>query len=411
MAMERPALFDPARHEALDAPDWDATRAHDAIASIVDDVVDRLDPACGWPPHPQDEIVAPATGLKSLYFGASGVLWSLWYLARCGAVALAIQPADLVRRLHADYLAEPDTEAVVPSYFLGEAGILLVDWRLTASRHAEERLAAVVRENIANPTNEALWAAPGTMVAAWHMWTWTGDARWQELFAENVGHLLRTWQRSEHAPCHLWTQDLYGRIVQLLGAGHGFAGNVDPLLRGAALLSDEQQTMLFDRCVETLQATVIEAGACANWRPGVGPPRPGRTTPLVQWCHGAPGIVTGLSHYPLRRSQAMEDLLCRAADLVWEAGPLAKGHGLCHGTAGNGYAFLAMHRRTQDETWLARARAFAMHAIGQCERMGRQYGQGRYTLWTGDPGLAVYLWHCIEGGGGMPGLDVMDRIG
>jgi hypothetical protein len=297
---------------------------------------------------------------------------------------------------------------VVPSYFLGEAGILLIDWRLTGSRQAEERLAAVVRDNIANPTNEALWAAPGTMVAAWHMGTWTRDARWQELFAENVDHLFKTWQRSEHAPCHLWTQDLYGRIVQLLGAGHGFAGNVDPLLRGAGSLSDEQRTLLFDRCVETLQATVVEDGASANWKPGVGPPRPGRTSPLVQWCHGAPGIVTGLAHYPQQRSQAMEDLMQRAANLVWEAGPLAKGHGLCHGTAGNGYALLAMHRRTQDETWLARARAFAMHAIGQRERMRRQYGQGRYTLWTGDPGLAVYLWHCIEGRGGMPGLDVMD---
>jgi hypothetical protein len=41
--------------------------------------------------------------------------------------------------------------------------------------------------------------------------------------------------------------------------------------------------------------------------------------------------------------------------------------------------------------------------------MRREYGRGRFTLWTGDPGLAVYLWHCIEGRGGMPGLDVMDR--
>jgi hypothetical protein len=28
-------------------------------------------------------------------------------------------------------------------------------------------------------------------------------------------------------------------------------------------------------------------------------------------------------------------------------------------------------------------------------------------LWTGDAGLAVYLWHCLEGGGGMPGLDIL----
>ena len=56
---------------------------------------------------------------------------------------------------------------------------------------------------------------------------------------------------------------------------------------------------------------------------------------------------------------------------MWEAGPLAKGYGLCHGTAGNGYAFLALHRRTGDARWLERARAFAMHAIGQQAAMRR----------------------------------------
>jgi hypothetical protein len=123
-AMESTALHDVSRHEPIAGPAWEASRAHDAIEAIVRDIEDHLDPARGWPAHPQDEITAPATGLKSLYLGASGLLWSLWYLARCGAVTLKVQPADLVQRLHADYVAEPDTESVVPSYFLGEAGVL-----------------------------------------------------------------------------------------------------------------------------------------------------------------------------------------------------------------------------------------------------------------------------------------------
>lgn len=47
-----------------------------------------------------------------------------------------------------------------------------------------------------------------------------------------------------------------------------------------------------------------------------------------------------------------------------------------------------------------------MHAIGQAQRMRERYGRGRYSLWTGDPGLAVYLQHCIDGCGGVPSLDV-----
>ncbi|MEO7743135.1 MAG: lanthionine synthetase LanC family protein [Usitatibacter sp.] len=81
---------------------------------------------------------------------------------------------------------------------------------------------------------------------------------------------------------------------------------------------------------------------------------------------------------------------------------------MCHGTAGNGYAFLKLHQRTGDLVWLERARAFAMHAVAQSESMRKEFGQGRYSLWTGDPGLAIYLWHCVTGGSAMPSLDTLD---
>jgi Lanthionine synthetase C-like protein len=57
----------------------------------------------------------------------------------------------------------------------------------------------------------------------------------------------------------------------------------------------------------------------------------------------------------------IDDLLIAAGELTWHAGPLVKGGGLCHGTAGNGFAFLKLFRRTKDEIWLDRARRFAMH--------------------------------------------------
>jgi hypothetical protein len=93
----------------------------------------------------------------------------------------------------------------------------------------------------------------------------------------------------------------------------------------------------------------------------------------------------------------LDDALIAAGELVWMAGPLTKGGGLCHGTAGNGYTFLKLFRRTGDERWLERARAFAMHAIAQCERHASTYSMRRYSLYTGDPGVAVYLMQCIEG--------------
>jgi lantibiotic modifying enzyme len=271
-----------------------------------------------------------------------------------------------------------------------------------------DRLHAAIARNIPNPTNEALWAAPGTMVGALHMLGWTGEERWRALYLENVEQLWKTWLRSDEARCHLWTQDLYGRVEPLLGAGHGFAGNAYALLRGAALLSGDRRETLLDRCVETLGATAIREDGTLNWPPVAGAPQSGRTKMLVQWCHGAPGIVTGLADFPIGRSAAMDEMLLQAGQVTWQAGPLAKGPGVCHGTAGNGYAFLKLYQRTGDRLWLDRARAFAMHAIAQSESARQKYGHRRYSLWTGDPGVAVYLWHCLQGSGGLPALDVLD---
>jgi hypothetical protein len=401
-------LFEPDRHQEIVASTWDAARAQAALLRIVHDIERQRSADGGWPVHPQDEDgPTPASGFKSLYLGSAGVHWALAFLQREGAVALNGDPvAGLQQSLDA-YRADPDTGSVVPSYYLGEAGILLLLWRVTGAREVADRLFGVVQSNIDNPTNEALWAAPGTMVAAWHLWQATQEQRWRSLFLDNVERLWRTWLFDDAAQCHLWTQDLYGSVVQYLGAGHGFAGNVYPLLRAAALLDAERRGALYQRCVTTLGAMARREGDAINWPPGTFAPRPGRPECLMQWCHGSPGIVTALADFPAQHSPAMDEMLLAAGQAVWQAGPLAKGAGLCHGTAGNGCAFLVLYRRSGDAMWLDRARAFAMHAIEQSELARAQHGQGRYTLWTGDAGLAVYLWQCLQGRPGMAALDFL----
>jgi hypothetical protein len=124
----------------------------------------------------------------------------------------------------------------------------------------------------------------------------------------------------------------------------------------------------------------------------------------VQWCHGAAGMVTSLARL------APEDdvhgaLMNAAGELVWRAGPVAGNAGLCHGTGGNGFAFLALWDRTEDERWLERARAFAMHSLDQVNRLRAATGRGRYSLFTGDVGAALLAAACLTGEAGFPGLD------
>ena len=200
-------------------------------------------------------------------------------------------------------------------------------------------------------------------------------------------------------------QDLYGSTVRYLGPAHGFAGNVVALAQGDGLDGRPPRGARAACDCDGGQYAQRADGLC-QWPPSPDRPRSGEPQPIrTQWCHGAPGIVASLTSLAPGDEQ-LSELLLAGGELTWQAGPLAKGANLCHGTAGNGYAFLKLFERTGDELWLERARRFAMHAIEQLERSRAEHGRGRYTLWTGDLGTAVYLYDCLTVATAFPTLDV-----
>ena len=46
-----------------------------------------------------------------------------------------------------------------------------------------------------------------------------------------------------------------------------------------------------------------------------------------------------------------------------------------------------------------------MHAIEQVERTSADYGRGRHSLWSGDPGTALYLQSCLAATAAFPTID------
>ncbi|AUX48017.1 lanthionine synthetase C-like protein [Sorangium cellulosum] len=393
-------LYLPTRHVALPPEAWDPGRAQAWLKRWAADAL-AVRARQDWPVHPRDaEEPVPADGYKSLYLGASGVWLAL---ARVAAAGLCELPGSLPRifeQVLEQYTRSPDTGERVPSWFLGESALLTLCCLAEPDAHKADRLAEMIHDNRTNPTREALWGAPGTMLAALFLHEATGDERWAELIRDSAAALWESWIHDEGRDVWLWEQDLYGQRLRYVGAGHGWAGNLYPLWRARALLSAEQQAELRARTLQGLVHLAEVDGGLANWPPLTeGPPKP-----LLQWCHGAPGIITSLRHAELPEALP---LLLQGARLIAAAGPLEKGVGLCHGTGGNGAALLEMYRRTQDDTsWLERARELAMWALGQSEADFSRYGQWRYSLWTGDAGLACFLMDCLAGQSrGMPGID------
>ena len=351
----------PSEHEALTTEEWDPSRAEEAIRSIVADAEAAFD-GTRWPSHPRDMEEAA----NDVYFGGAGVLLALDELGSTGWEDAALAFVDLQR-------AQPPSDwTIATSYSFGELGIGLVAYRLTGDAGLADRVHELVVAEPGSETNELMVGTPGAMLAAEAMLAWTGEQRWDEAWsaaAERVD--------AARDPDGLWTQHLPGESVRYLGAAHGYAGNMRAFAnRGRA--PDPAD----------LASYVLRADGLANWMPRVGA-RPEEIR--VQWCHGAPGMVAVLGDL------LDLELAVAGGELTWQAGPLAKGPGLCHGTAGNAYAFLVLHRRTGDELWRDRARAFAMHAIGQVEHEWATLGRGRYSLFTGDIGVALFLRHLLDG--------------
>ena len=392
--MDTTVLYESARVEPLIDEPWVPARVEEAIAAIVSDADAAFDRKALWPAHEWDGWEEPLP-LKSLYAGAAGVIWALDALRRRGhaetsldLAAAALHTVEL-KRAAPDFAAD---EHYHPAALLcGETGPLLVAFRLGSDSALADDLHALVGANVANPTDDISWGAPGTLLAALAMDDWTGEPRWEEAARETATVL-----RARRGGDGLWRQD---DDYRGLGTLHGAAGNT------LALLRFEPDDALASETAAVLSRHAFREGGLANWpgspRPQLARPRDGRI--CLQWCTGAPGVLAGAWDY------LDEELLLAGAELIWQAGAHGdeKGHGLCHGTSGNGLALLKAFARTGDERWLERARRFALHALAQAERIATANGRRRYSLFTGDVGTALFVAACLDLDARYPIIDVM----
>ena len=392
-------LFTPARHESVAGGPFSEAEAREAIARIVARAEQELDVADGrWPLDPADAEREDEGPASALYHGAAGIAWALGELGAPDAV-----DRELVEALEARLVAEPDDPELAPgSVWTGPAGVLAVAEHRWPDASRRDRLAELARGSLDSPALEPLYGHPGHMLVAAQLHARTGEERWAELWSAGAERLLETWEHDDELGVWIWKQRLGPREHRFVGAAHGLVGNVHVLRRGGMPLPDEVER----RTVETLTRLAVVEDGRANWPPLAGGELAIDGRIRVQWCHGAPGVLTALWD-AAPDDEAWSELLLAAGRLVWEAGPLRDAQGLCHGTAGNAYALLTLWRRTGDEQWLDRARAFSMHAAAQVDERAARLGHGRHSLFTGDEGVALCLASCLAGDERFP---VMDRL-
>jgi lantibiotic modifying enzyme len=394
-------LYKPDAFEPLTDRPWNEGAVRDAIPRIVDAVESAFDETELWPAGEWESWQMPLP-LKSLYVGATGVIWALHALRGRGRVDGSLDLANAIACTHAAWESEPDLMRGIElpttpeaALLTGESGILMTAWLIEPTVDRSDRLLARVRANADNEAVEVMWGAPGTMLAAAELHRRTGEQQWADAWRESAENLLQSRENDG-----LWTKKLYGEYSRSLSPPHGVAGNVHALLDGGELLDDARRQRLRTETNDVLRRNAVVAADVANWPSRADGSLVGADGEIrLQWCAGSPGIVIAASPY------LDEDLLFAGAELVWQAGAHGepKGPSICHGTAGNGYALLRTFERTGDEQWLERARRFAMHALEQVERR-----EPRYSLWTGDVGVALFASDCLDARARYPILETWD---
>ena len=114
---------------------------------------------------------------------------------------------------------------------------------------------------------------------------------------------------------------------------------------------------------------------------------------LVQWCHGAPGIVQCLvllSPYFYELSDRINSAVEKGRALTWKEGLITKEPNQCHGITGNAFTFPPGEKRDHLLAFTTEEDVTAGLESGKYEKC--HYGID-YSLGFGYPGRAVgWLW-------------------
>ena len=116
---------------------------------------------------------------------------------------------------------------MVPSWYLGESGLLTARWLAQPDQNIAKRFPIRLSKIRITRRLKALWGAPGTMTAALFLYENSNSEQqvdWKKLYQTSVESLWKSWFKDSEEDIWIWEQDMYGAKHGFVGAGHGGTG-------------------------------------------------------------------------------------------------------------------------------------------------------------------------------------------
>ena len=377
-----------------------------AIRAIVADADAAFDPDALWPADEWDvwEATPP---MKNLYVGAAGVVWALDALAQARPrrddarprLGRAAHPRSLAREARLRAMGRRPLASARRRSSCGESGPLLaVAWRLDPSAELADRAArARARERRRTRRSRSCGARPGRCSPRGRCST--GRAR---SAGPTPGGRAPRRSGARREPDGLWTKPALRRDVP----------RPRPAARPRRQRPGAARRRRAARPGPARDARTGDGGdprthrgredGLANWPTRGADCSQADGEIRLQWCAGAPGIVASAASY------LDEELLLAGAELTWHAGPPGMEKGPASATGRPGTATRSSRPSSAPGRALARPRPPVRRARARAGRARRRRGHGRYSLWTGDVGAALYAADCLEARTAYPVLDSWD---
>lgn len=345
------------------------------------------------------------TAQEGLYLGTTGISYMYYHLSKNPAF-IPQRTRYLTKALQylapAIEISKQSSKLDIPSFILGNCGIYAVASVIyhafnnkTQSDHFRQLYqdaANICKEpNFLNCGSDELFVGrAGYILGA----LWLENETQTELNKTDIYLLCNTmiesgrnYSQRHNSPCPL----MYSYYqVEYLGAAHGLCSILEAILSVPGYL-DSNPTHAQDvkLSIDYLLSLQDFEGnfPCALDELGTASPNK-----LVHWCHGAGGIIYLMAKAFLVFKDKKYLKSCeKMGDLIWKNGLLKKGPGICHGIAGNGYAFLLLHRLTQNPKYLYRGVNFAKFMQDEefCKRA--RTPDYPFSLYEGVAGTACFL--------------------
>ncbi|MFF0435432.1 class IV lanthionine synthetase LanL [Streptomyces sp. NPDC004327] len=372
---------------------------HDAVAGIVNHLVDSMTPADErrlWPVSTMAGEADPCTVQQ----GAGGVLAVLTrYFELTGDPRLP-EVISTAGRWIADHT---DLRSVRPGLHFGgrgtawalyDAGRAVDDSRLT-----EHALALALAPQQSTLHHDITHGSAGSGLAALHLFHRTGDARFAELAVDAADRLTAAARREPTAvswPIPAEAAAAEGASGEsgkrYLGFAHGTAGIGSFLLAASAVSRADAHRELALQAGEHLLAAGRLVGGAAQW-----PAQDGDVPTAPYWCHGSAGIGSFLLQlWRATGDERFGEAARRATHAVDERASRAA-LTQCHGLAGNGDFLLDVADATGDP--VHREMAERLAGLIVCEKADRgdhvvfpnEYGDTSTSWSDGSAGILAFL--------------------